>query len=63
VTAVAVENARKALDDAKKCLEVEKKRGGKKTRGTFWWMDREIEEAEKYLPQSKQRKKKKTTQT
>jgi len=46
-----VQAARDFLEDAKK--------HSGKTLGSIWWMERELEEAQKYLPQSKQRKFKK----
>jgi len=48
----AFKKAEKALADAQAYLEEVKKNatGGK---GAFWWIDRELQEARKYMPQSK----------
>jgi len=43
-------------DAASAALDELKKRGGTSF-GSIWWMEREVTEAQKYLPQSKQRKK------
>jgi len=40
---------------AHEALEELKKQGGVQ-HGTLWWMEREVIEAQKYLPQSKQTK-------
>jgi len=57
------EKARKAADDAaelaaKKLQEAEdylnevKQRAGGETRGTYWWMEREIQERKKFMPKT-----------
>lgn len=54
----SVEVANQKVQAARDFLEDAKKHSGK-TLGSIWWMERELEEAQKYLPQSKQRKFKK----
>jgi len=43
----------KALVEAQRMLEDIKKRGSV-PKGSIWWMDREVKEAKKYMPRSKQ---------
>jgi chromosome segregation ATPase len=49
----ATKDAEKKFDDAQKYLEEVKSKGGS-SQGDIWWMQREITEAKKYLPKSKQ---------
>jgi hypothetical protein len=44
-----------ALQETRAFLEVVKRKGGV-CRGDIWWMERELVEQEKFLPQSKQKK-------
>jgi len=48
----ALEEARKKLADAENYLEEVKKKPGS-SHGTFWWMDRELQEKKKFLPERK----------
>eukprot|EP01119_Soliformovum_irregulare_P002146 TRINITY_DN1228_c0_g1_i1.p1 TRINITY_DN1228_c0_g1~~TRINITY_DN1228_c0_g1_i1.p1 ORF type:complete len:270 (-),score=110.43 TRINITY_DN1228_c0_g1_i1:82-891(-) len=50
-----VREAQKAFDEAVAYLE-EIKKGGGVAQGSIWWMERELKEAQKYLPKSKQTK-------
>jgi len=52
---IAQNKAVEKLEEASAFLEEVKKKSGK-CYGTFWWMEREIEEAQKYLPTLLQRK-------
>jgi len=45
----AYAHAEEAVQEAKQFLEDVKKRGGP-THGSIWWMERELSEAQKYLP-------------
>jgi len=49
----ATKDAEKKFDEAQKYLEEVKAKGGS-SQGDIWWMQREITEAKKYLPKSKQ---------
>jgi len=49
----ATKEAEKKFDEAQKYLEEVKSKGGS-SQGDIWWMQREITEAKKYLPKSKQ---------
>jgi len=42
-----------AMKDAEESLEYVKKKGGA-AKGSLWWVDREIKEAQKYMPKKKQ---------
>jgi len=55
-TEVAQLETQKKADAASEALEELKAKGGSAF-GSIWWMEREITEAQKYLPQSKQRAK------
>jgi len=46
--------AQKRFDDAQKYLDEVKAKGGGSAQGSLWWIQREITEAKKYLPKSKQ---------
>jgi len=48
----AVEDARAKVEEAEAYLNEVKSRTGS-AKGTMWWMDRELQEAKKYLPQRK----------
>jgi len=48
----ALEEARRKLADAENYLEEVKKKPGS-SHGTFWWMDRELQEKKKFLPERK----------
>jgi len=50
---VAVEEAEEAVREAEQMLEELKAKGGSPL-GAIWWMERELKEAQKYLPRSKQ---------
>jgi len=49
----SAQEAEKRFQEAIDFLEAEKKKPGA-TLGTFWYMDRELQEKKKYLPKSKQ---------
>lgn len=42
---------------AQKYFDDLRRSGGGNSPGAMWWMERELEEARKYMPQSKQQKK------
>jgi len=47
----AVHEAQKKLNEAEAFLQQEMAKGaGGETPGTFWWMDRELQERKKYMP-------------
>jgi len=48
----ALDDARRKLSDAENYLEEVKKKPGS-SHGTFWWMDRELQEKKKFLPERK----------
>ncbi len=50
----AVAETEKKVEEALAALEEAKDKGS--PLGSIWWMEREIKEAQKYLPQSKQKK-------
>eukprot|EP01118_Nematostelium_gracile_P006061 TRINITY_DN1941_c0_g1_i1.p1 TRINITY_DN1941_c0_g1~~TRINITY_DN1941_c0_g1_i1.p1 ORF type:complete len:251 (-),score=80.84 TRINITY_DN1941_c0_g1_i1:11-763(-) len=54
-----VQTATKKTEDlvakAQKFIQELQAKGGLASPGTFWWMERELTEAKKYLPQSKQK--------
>jgi len=54
----SLQEAQQAFDDAQKYLDEVSKMVGS-AEGTMWWMSHELEEAKKYLPQSKGGKSKK----
>jgi len=49
----AVKEAETKFQEAQEALEIAKKKGGTPM-GAIWWMERELKEAKKYLPKSKQ---------
>jgi len=49
----AVEEARRQVDEAEAYLEEQRAAGASAGAGTFWWLDRELQEQKKYMPQSK----------
>jgi len=49
----AVEEARRQVQEAEDYLEEQKKAGASSGQGTLWWLDRELQEQKKYMPQSK----------
>jgi len=51
-TAAAQKKAERSFVEAEAALEEAKKKGGAGL-GDLWWMEREIKEAKKYMPQSK----------
>jgi len=55
-TEIAQASTQAKADDASAALDELKKKGGTSF-GSIWWMEREVHEAQKFLPQSKQRKK------
>jgi len=48
----ALDQARKSLDDAEAYLAEVSSRSGS-AKGALWWIDRELKEAKKYMPQKK----------
>jgi len=48
----AAEAAAKKLQEAEDYLNEVKARAGGETRGTYWWMDREIQERKKFMPKT-----------
>jgi len=48
----AAEAAAKKLQEAEEYLNDVKQRAGGETRGTYWWLDREIQERKKYMPKT-----------
>jgi len=48
----ALEEAQKKLAEAEAYLEEQKAKGTGETHGTFWWMDRELQERKQYMPKS-----------
>jgi phage-related tail protein len=50
----AVRDAENKFQEASEYLEHVKKNGGT-ANGAIWWIERELKEAQKYLPKSKQR--------
>jgi len=48
----AAEAAAKKLQEAEDYLNEVKSRAGGETRGTYWWMDREIQERKKFMPKT-----------
>jgi len=52
VAEVALEECGKRLAEAEAYLSEQMAKGGGPTLGTFWWMDRELQERKKYLPKS-----------
>jgi len=49
----AVEEAKRQVQEAEDYLEEQKKAGASSGQGTLWWLDRELQEQKKYMPQSK----------
>ncbi len=49
----SVREANKKVEEAMNFLEEVRAKGGS-SQGAIWWMEREITEAKKYLPKSKQ---------
>eukprot|EP01125_Pyxidicula_operculata_P014855 TRINITY_DN4_c1_g1_i1.p1 TRINITY_DN4_c1_g1~~TRINITY_DN4_c1_g1_i1.p1 ORF type:complete len:413 (+),score=161.29 TRINITY_DN4_c1_g1_i1:48-1286(+) len=47
----SVAAAERSLQEAQEALEEAKSKGGP-THGTFWWMERELQERKKYMPKS-----------
>jgi len=48
----AADAAAKKLQEAEDYLNEVKQRAGGETRGTYWWMDREIQERKKFMPKT-----------
>jgi septal ring factor EnvC (AmiA/AmiB activator) len=48
----AAEAAAKKLQEAEEYLNTVKARAGGETRGTYWWLDREIQERKKFMPKT-----------
>jgi len=48
----AVAECQKKLAEAEAYLEEQKKKGSGETKGTFWWIDRELRERKEYMPKS-----------
>jgi len=48
----AVEESHKKLQEAEAYLEEQKRKGGGETKGTFWWIDRELQERKAYMPKT-----------
>jgi len=48
----AAEAAAKKLQEAEEYLNEVKARAGGETRGTYWWLDREIQERKKFMPKT-----------
>jgi len=48
----AAELAAKKLQEAEEYLNEVRQRAGGETRGTYWWLDREIQERKKYMPKT-----------
>jgi len=48
----AVAEGQKKVEEAEEYLNEQKKKGGGETLGTFWWLDRELQERKKYMPKS-----------
>jgi len=49
----AVEEARRQVQEAEDYLEEQKRTVAAAGQGTLWWLDRELQEQKKYMPQSK----------
>jgi len=52
VAEASLEECGKRLAEAEAYLSEQMAKGGGPTLGTFWWMDRELQERKKYLPKS-----------
>jgi len=48
----AVTECQKKLAEAEAYLEEQKRKGSGETKGTFWWIDRELKERKEYMPKS-----------